>query len=73
VNFTHKAWVKLSTLAVPGANRDSDKGAGFVEYGAILIFVSLVAVIIMDGGIGNRIAQGIMATLDGVFARTPAP
>lgn len=71
MNFTHKVWVKLSALVLPGAKRDGDKGAGFVEYGAIIIFVSLVAVVVMNAGIGPRIAQGISSTIDGVFARQP--
>ncbi|GAA1466357.1 hypothetical protein NE857_09600 [Nocardiopsis exhalans] len=67
MNFTNKAWVKLSTLSVPRRNRDKDEGAGFVEYGAILVFVALIAMMVMNAGIGARIAQGITSTIDGVF------
>lgn len=67
MNFTHKVWAKFSTLALPGRTRDRDRGAGFVEYGAILVFVALVAVVVMNAGIGDRIAQGISVTIDGIF------
>ena len=71
MNLTHQVWVKLSSLALPRAERSSDRGAGFVEYGAILVFVALVAVVIMNAGIGTRIAQGISSTIDGIFAGPP--
>lgn len=71
MNLTHQVWVKLSSLALPRAKRSSDRGAGFVEYGAILVFVALVAVVIMNAGIGNRIAQGVITTIDGIFAGPP--
>lgn len=63
MNFTHKAWAKLSTLALPGNGSERDRGAGFVEYGAILVFVGLVAVLLMGSGIADTIVQGISRTI----------
>ncbi|WP_017543746.1 hypothetical protein [Nocardiopsis prasina] len=63
MNFTHQVWVRLSSLALPRAERSSDRGAGFVEYGAILVFVGLVAMVLMGSGIADTIVQGISRTI----------
>lgn len=55
----HKMWVTLSTLAIPENDKKSDQGAGFVEYGAILVLVSIIAVAVMSTGLDRIISQGI--------------
>lgn len=55
----HKMWVTLSTLAIPRNDKKSDQGAGFVEYGAILVLVSIIAVAVMSTGLDRIISQGI--------------
>ena len=59
MNFTHKLWAKVSTVVMPQDTEHKDKGAGFVEYGAIIVFVALVAGLIMGSGIAENIVQGI--------------
>lgn len=59
MNFTHMLWVKISTLATPEEAREKDKGAGFVEYAAILVFVAVIAGLIVSSGVASTIVMGI--------------
>ncbi|WP_017589289.1 hypothetical protein [Nocardiopsis ganjiahuensis] len=63
MNLTNKAWAKLSTFTLPVSKKDGDRGAGFVEYGAILVFVGLVAALLMGSGIADTIVQAISRTI----------
>ena len=67
MNFTHKLWAKLNTVVLPKDPEAKDKGAGFVEYGAIIVFVGIVAAALYGSGIGERIIQGITGAIDRVF------
>ena len=67
MNFTHKLWAKVSTVVMPQDTEHKDKGAGFVEYGAIIVFVGIVAAVLYGSGIGERIVQGITGAIDRVF------
>lgn len=69
MNKLHKIWTTLSILTNPNLDRKSDRGAGFVEYGAILVFIALIATVVMSTGIENRIANGIMLTIDKIFSQ----
>lgn len=68
MNFTHKAWVKLSTFLMPRDSKSNDKGAGFVEYGAIIVFVAIVAGLLYSSNIGTLITQGITRAISRVFS-----
>ncbi|GHC95107.1 hypothetical protein GCM10007079_46410 [Nocardiopsis terrae] len=68
MNSLHKIWVTLSALTLPRPGHDRDKGAGFVEYGAVIVLVALIAGVIMAAGIEKRIANGITTTIDGIFS-----
>lgn len=63
MNFTHKLWANINTMVLPKDPEAKDKGAGFVEYGAIIVFVALVAGLIMGSGIAENIVQGINRTV----------
>lgn len=67
MNSLHKMWVTLSTLTIPKSDRRNDKGAGFIEYGAIIVFVALVAGVIMTSGLEGRILNGMMSAIDRIF------
>lgn len=67
MNFTHKAWAKLSTILMPKDAGSKDKGAGFVEYGAIIVFVGIVAALLYSSSIGNNLVQGISNAISKVF------
>lgn len=59
MNFTHTLWAKMSTLVMPKIAEEKDRGAGFVEYGALIIFVGIVAALIISSGVADTIVQGI--------------
>ncbi|MEU3020560.1 MULTISPECIES: hypothetical protein [unclassified Nocardiopsis] len=63
----HRLWATLITLSLPIAYRKSDRGAGFIEYGAIIVFVALVAGVIMTSGLENRIVNGMTSAIDRIF------
>ena len=63
MNFTHKLWAKASTMVMPQDPEAKDKGAGFVEYGAIIVFVGIVAAVLYGSGIGDTIVQGISRSI----------
>ncbi|WP_067597356.1 hypothetical protein [Nocardiopsis listeri] len=67
MNFTHKLWAKVSTVVMPQDAEHKDKGAGFVEYGAIIVFVGIVAAVLYASNIGDIIVQGIIGAISGVF------
>ena len=67
MNFTHKLWAKVSTVVMPQDTEHKDKGAGFVEYGAIIVFVGIVAAVLYASNIGDIIVQGIIGAISGVF------
>jgi Flp pilus assembly pilin Flp len=58
VNSLTKLWVTLSTFLVP-TSRKEDKGAGLVEYAAIVILVAAVAVAIFQLGLVENISGAI--------------
>lgn len=57
--FTYKIWAKMSLLVMPKDAGPKDKGAGFVEYGALIIFVGIVAALLVSSGVADTIVQGI--------------
>jgi Flp pilus assembly pilin Flp len=59
VNITHKAWAKIISLLTPPEDETKEKGAGFVEYGALIVFVGIVAAVLMSSGVADLIVQGI--------------
>ncbi|MGW5877883.1 hypothetical protein ACWFMI_15205 [Nocardiopsis terrae] len=67
MNSLHKIWVILSALTLPRPGHDRDKGAGFVEYGAVIVLVALIAGVVMAAGIEGRIVNGILSTIDRIF------
>ncbi|SIO87641.1 hypothetical protein [Nocardiopsis sp. JB363] len=67
MNFTHKLWAKINTMVLPRDPEAKDKGAGFVEYGAIIVFVALVAALFYNSSIGTNIVQGISNAISQVF------
>lgn len=73
MNFTHKLWTKTSTMFMPQDTEHKDKGAGFVEYGAIIVFVGIVAAVLYGSGIGDTIVQGITSAISDVFSGGSAP
>ncbi|MEU3305871.1 hypothetical protein [Nocardiopsis sp. NPDC006832] len=67
MNFTHNLWAKASTMVMPQESEHKDKGAGFVEYGAIIVFVGIVAAVLYSSNIGTLIIQGITSAISRVF------
>ena len=65
MNSLNRVWVMLSTWLVPPSKRD-DKGAGIVEYAAILILVAAIAVAVFALGIPDQIRGAI----DSAITRT---
>ncbi|MFJ6022645.1 hypothetical protein ACIQFP_25125 [Nocardiopsis alba] len=63
-----ETWTKLSTLTFPKERKKGDRGAGFVEYGAILVFVGIIAALLYNSNIGNLIVQGITSSVSEVFS-----
>lgn len=68
MNFTHKLWAKINTVVLPKDLEAKDKGAGFVEYGAIIVFVGIVAAVLYSSNIGTLITQGITSAISRVFS-----
>ncbi|MGW9557351.1 hypothetical protein ACWGSK_22895 [Nocardiopsis sp. NPDC055551] len=73
MNFIQKFWAKASTMVIPQDTEHKDKGAGFVEYGAIIVFVGIVAAVLYGSGIGDTIVQGITSAIGNVFNGGSAP
>ena len=65
MNFTHKLWTKTSTMFMPQDTEHKDKGAGFVEYGAIIVFVGIVAAVLYGSGIGDTIVATVKDAIPG--------
>ncbi|MCY9782490.1 hypothetical protein KIK06_01130 [Nocardiopsis sp. EMB25] len=61
-----KLWVFLSTRAVPSPRRD-DRGAGMVEYAAIVILVAAIATAIFQLGLIDNISGAIGNAVDDVL------
>nr|WP_218909490.1 hypothetical protein [Nocardiopsis sinuspersici] len=57
-----KLWVTLSAFVVPKSEKD-DRGAGIVEYAAILILVAAIAAAVFSLGLAQRISDGIGAAI----------
>jgi Flp pilus assembly pilin Flp len=66
VNSLTKLWVTLSTFLVP-TSRKEDKGAGIVEYAAILILVAAIAVGIWALGIPDQVRGAIDSSVDQIL------
>ena len=73
MNFAHKLWTKASALIMPQDTEHKEKGAGFVEYGAIIVFVGIVAAVLYGSGIGDTIVQGITSAISDVFSGGSTP
>ncbi|WP_077689212.1 MULTISPECIES: hypothetical protein [Nocardiopsis] len=71
MNSLTKLWVTLSAFVVPTSEKD-DRGAGIVEYAAILILVAAVAFAVYQLGLAESISSGIRGAVDGVL-RGPSP
>lgn len=67
MNSLTKLWVTLSTFLVPTPRREGDKGAGIVEYAAILILVAAVAFAVYQLGLAESISNGIRGAVDRVL------
>ncbi|MFB8767881.1 hypothetical protein VSQ78_09215 [Nocardiopsis alba] len=68
MNITHKAWAKIISLLTPPEADAKEKGAGFVEYAAIIVFVGIIAAILYKSEIGDRIVNGMISSIDRVFS-----
>ncbi|MFE0267017.1 hypothetical protein ACFWZ7_10160 [Nocardiopsis alba] len=68
MNITHKAWAKIISLLTPPEADTKEKGAGFVEYAAIIVFVGIIAAILYKSEIGDRIVNGMISSIDRVFS-----
>ncbi|MYR34125.1 hypothetical protein GTW20_18160 [Nocardiopsis alba] len=68
MNITHKAWAKIISLLTPPEAGTKEKGAGFVEYAAIIVFVGIIAAILYKSEIGDRIVNGMISSIDRVFS-----
>ncbi|MBR8745235.1 hypothetical protein [Nocardiopsis sp. MG754419] len=73
MNFTPKSWADLGTMVKPTVTASQDTGAGFVEYGAIIVFVGLVAAALYGSGIGDTIIQGITSAVGNIFNGAGSP
>ncbi|MFE9639927.1 hypothetical protein ACFYOC_12990 [Nocardiopsis alba] len=70
MNITHKAWAKIISLLTPPEAGTKEKGAGFVEYAAIIVFVGIIAALLYKSNIGDRIAQGMISSINKIFSPT---
>ncbi|MDE3719896.1 hypothetical protein PWG71_00730 [Nocardiopsis sp. N85] len=61
--LTSGFWVTLSTLIAPPAHKN-DKGAGIVEYAAILILVAAIAIGVFALGIPSLISDAVSTSID---------
>ncbi|AFR06601.1 hypothetical protein ACFV4I_08935 [Nocardiopsis alba] len=67
MNITHKAWAKIISLLTPPEADTKEKGAGFVEYAAIIVFVGIIAALLYNSNIGSLIVQGISNSVSSVL------
>ncbi|WP_026122386.1 hypothetical protein [Nocardiopsis halotolerans] len=70
MNSLTRLWVTLSTFLVP-ASKKEDKGAGIVEYAAILILVAAVAVAIFSLNVPTLISDSIGSSIDDILSSEP--
>ncbi len=66
MNSLTRLWVSLSAFLVP-ASKKEDRGAGIVEYAAILILVAAVAFAVYQLGLAESISNGIRGAVDRVL------
>lgn len=66
VNIINRSWVALSTFLAPPSKKD-DRGAGIVEYAAILILVAAIAVAIFSLGLPDIIRGAIGSAVSDVI------
>lgn len=52
---------------------DSDRGASFVEYGAVIVLISLIVAVLFLSGIPGQIRDGIGGAADGALSGETAP
>ncbi|WP_150243317.1 hypothetical protein [Nocardiopsis quinghaiensis] len=62
MNSLTRLWVTLSAFLVPTSKKE-DKGAGIIEYAAILILVAAIAAAVFSLGLAQRISDGIGAAV----------
>lgn len=65
MNSLTKLWVTLSTFLVPTSKED--KGAGIVEYVAVIILVAGIAVAVYQLGLAGRISDSIGASITSIL------
>ncbi len=66
MNSLTKLWVTLSTFLVP-TSKEKDKGAGIVEYVAVIILVAGIAVAVYQLGLAGRISDSIGASITSIL------
>jgi len=67
MNSLNRFWVALSTWLVAPSKRD-DKGAGIVEYAAILILVAAIAVGVFALGIPENISGAVGTAVSDILS-----
>lgn len=67
MNFMNKARSHLSNIISPEPSETDDKGAGFVEYTAIILIVAAIAVALYSLGLQTDISGTIGDRVDEVL------
>lgn len=67
MNFITKARTHLSTVIMPEPSKFGDRGAGFVEYTAIILIVAAIAVALYGLGLQTDISGTIGDRVDEVL------
>lgn len=71
MNTVSALWAKLSSCLVPPSKRKSDKGAGFIEYAAIIIIIAAIAGLVYGSGIVSGIADSIGTNISDILETDP--
>ncbi|MEU1902263.1 hypothetical protein ABZ512_28155 [Nocardiopsis dassonvillei] len=66
MNSLTKLWVTLSTFLAP-TSKEKDKGAGIVEYAAVILLVAAIAIAVYSLNLDQSIGNGIRGAVDQVL------
>ncbi|MFD6949251.1 hypothetical protein A6A08_05315 [Nocardiopsis sp. TSRI0078] len=66
MNSLTRLWVTLSTFLVP-SSEEEDKGAGIVEYAAVILLVAAIAFAVYQLGLAESISNSIRGAVDRVL------
>ena len=72
MNNLTELWVTLRAFLVPTTRKD-DKGAGIVEYVAIIILAAGIAVAVYQLGLAGRISDSIGASITKILQGPETP